>query len=272
MAERPKVPAAWLEFVAGLLASAFMLGWMMTVEYRPPPGASGPWSVFRPFSPYGIVEVLAMLGPLVGAVLHRLLRQRLGFALLMIAAVLQASIMVIRSPSIGLLLAPAIALAVTAVALGLSAEPGWTARQTELANGLAAGALGLLTMAYLVPELMNSLVTLPATAPASGLPPLLATGQLGRLRQQFPPASFLYVMTIGLCSLGIAVAAFLHSQRDARLGQLLLWGATAVLWFGVMPLTLSVGVLLFPAALLGAVAAISSTTVARGRSEAVVGP
>lgn len=79
-------------------------------------------------------------------------------------------------------------------------------------------------------------------------------------------------MTIGLCSLGIAVAAFLHSQRDARLGQLLLWGATAVLWFGVMPLTLPIGVLLFPAALLGAVAAISSTTVARGRSEAVVGP
>ncbi len=105
-------------------------------------------------------------------------------------------------------------------------------RRVELLSGAAAGLAGLLGLAVA----------------------LIGVGQ----RVTLGAVPFLLALTLAL--LGIAMGAYLHSERGLREGRVMLWASVTLLSIGTVLAAASFGLVLLPALLLGLAAAAAAKT------------
>ena len=105
-------------------------------------------------------------------------------------------------------------------------------RRVELLSGAAAGLAGLLGLAVA----------------------LIGVGQ------GVTPGAAPFLLALTLALLGIAIGAYLHSERGLSEGRVMLWVSVSLLSIGSVLAAASFGLVLLPALLLGFAAAVTAKT------------
>ena len=126
-------------------------------------------------------------------------------------------------------------------------------RRIELISGFGAGAVGLLGLIYALfgPTYRYLSVTTKSdgtTSVTSGTASLVE-------RQPLEPVTIVVLAALALLVVGVAVGAYLHSQRGLKSGRALLGLSTALLAFGTVLSCFSIGLFLVPGLLLALIAA-----------------
>lgn len=104
-------------------------------------------------------------------------------------------------------------------------------QRIELLSGVAAAVVGLLGLAAA----------------------LIGVGQ------RMTPGAAPLLVALVMALVGVALGAYLHSARGLRDGRRLLWLAVVLLGIGIGLAAASFGLVLFPALLLGLIAAATAT-------------
>jgi hypothetical protein len=129
-------------------------------------------------------------------------------------------------------------------------------KRIEFTSGLAAGVCGFLGWAYAVFGPTYHYVRSAVDSQGRGH---TVSGSTSLAHNGLTPQAMVFFVVVVLALIGVASGAYVHSRGGSRPGLALLWTATPLLWIWVVLGAASIGVLLLPAALLAAVAAVTGS-------------
>jgi hypothetical protein len=134
-------------------------------------------------------------------------------------------------------------------------------RRIEFMSGLATSVFGLLGWAYAALGPTSRYV---GSAISSNGRTTTVSGSSSVVQRGLEPRGVVFFAIVLLVVVSFAAVAYWHSQRRGKAALMILWAITSLLWISVVLGAASIGVLLFPAALLAMITAVTGSL--EGRS------
>lgn len=137
-------------------------------------------------------------------------------------------------------------------------------RWIELVAGLAAGLIGIASLAYFIVgpsyryEQCGETAVRPGS-PATPAPGQCVSGTANAIQAGEPLSAWVALGVLFLCLVGVAVGAYLDSRWRIRAGRVTLWVCSALLILGTIVSIPSVGIFLVLPTILS-LAAVSAST------------